>query len=93
MDQARFTELERKRDAEGLTSDEANELGRMMAEQEGKAYSNAEDREHPDALPDAIPEGHTGNVSPEDTPDREMRDAVDEDRSAASPAGETDDSS
>lgn len=34
MDERRFRELEEKRDSVGLTSDEANELGRMMATRE-----------------------------------------------------------
>ena len=33
MDEQRFKELERKRFEEGLSDEEANELGRMMAEQ------------------------------------------------------------
>ena len=42
MDQQRFKELERKRDEVGLSEEEANELGRMVAELEGQPYSNAE---------------------------------------------------
>jgi hypothetical protein len=39
MDQARYDELIAKRDGEeGLSDDEANELGRLMAEHEGVAY-------------------------------------------------------
>jgi hypothetical protein len=34
MDERRFRELEEKRDSVGLTSDEADELGRMMAARE-----------------------------------------------------------
>jgi hypothetical protein len=49
MDEKRFRELERKRDAEGLSHEEANELGRMMAEKEGRPYANAEDMSHPEA--------------------------------------------
>jgi hypothetical protein len=49
MDEQRFRELERKRDAEGLSHEEANELGRMMAEKEGRPYANAEGRSHPEA--------------------------------------------
>jgi len=51
MDEQRFQELEKKRDEFGLSKDEANELGRLMAEKEGKPYSNAEERAHPDSLP------------------------------------------
>ncbi len=45
VDEQRFEQLERKRDEEGLTDEEANELGQMMAEKEGEPYSNAADRE------------------------------------------------
>ena len=43
MDQARFDELNRKRYLEGLTNEEADELGRLMAEREGKPYQSAEE--------------------------------------------------
>jgi hypothetical protein len=43
VDQARFEELEHKRDTAGLTDEEANELGRMIAEREGRPYSNRDD--------------------------------------------------
>ena len=44
IDQKRFDELDRKRvGPEGLTREEADELGRMMAEREGKPYANADD--------------------------------------------------
>jgi hypothetical protein len=42
VDQARFEELTKKRDEEGLTTEEANELGRMIAEKEGKPYASAD---------------------------------------------------
>jgi hypothetical protein len=42
MDEARFEELKRKRRDQGLSRDEADELGRMMAERMGKPYSNAD---------------------------------------------------
>jgi len=38
MDEARYTELVGKRDSEGLSDDEANELGRLEAEKEGVPY-------------------------------------------------------
>jgi hypothetical protein len=46
MNDQRFQELMRKRDSSGLTGDEANELGRMMAERDGAPYSNASKRDH-----------------------------------------------
>jgi hypothetical protein len=51
MDDERFAELKRKRDSEGLTDDEADELGRLMAEREGKPYSNADAVSSSDATP------------------------------------------
>jgi len=51
MDEKRFDELSRKRFQGGLSRDEADELGRMMAEKEGEPYSNADEREHPERLP------------------------------------------
>ena len=41
MDEQRFKELERKRFEEGLSDEEANELGRMMAERAGDEYQSA----------------------------------------------------
>jgi hypothetical protein len=39
MDEARYDELIAKRDGEeGLSDDEANELGKLIAEKEGTAY-------------------------------------------------------
>jgi hypothetical protein len=48
MDDQRFQELIRKRDSSGLTGDEANELGRMIAEREGAPYSNASEQGPPE---------------------------------------------
>jgi hypothetical protein len=48
MDEKRWQELIHKRDTEGLTDQEANELGKMMAEREGKPYGNAAQVEHPE---------------------------------------------
>ena len=53
MDRARFEELKAKRSEEGLTDDEANELGRMFAEEEGERYANADMRPSPEETPDA----------------------------------------
>lgn len=39
-DDARYQELMAKRDGSGLTAEEANELGRLMAAKEGKTYSH-----------------------------------------------------
>jgi len=53
MDERRYEELKAKRFDQGLTDEEADELGRMMAEEEGKPYGNADGRPHPDAEPEA----------------------------------------
>jgi hypothetical protein len=42
MDQARFEQLKKKRSEEGLTDEEANELGQMFAEAEGEEYQSAD---------------------------------------------------
>ena len=42
MDTTRYEELTAKRDDVGLTDEEADELGKMVAEIEGKAYGNAD---------------------------------------------------
>jgi hypothetical protein len=39
----RYEDLISKRDGEGLSEDEADELGRLIAEREGKPYANADD--------------------------------------------------
>lgn len=51
MDQARYEELIRKRDTVGLTRKEADELGRLLAESEGRPYGNADEVETPDEGP------------------------------------------
>ncbi len=43
MDEKRFQELLDKRSRVGLSDLEADELGRMYAEQQGVPYTNAED--------------------------------------------------
>jgi hypothetical protein len=39
---SRYEDLIAKRDSEGLTQEEANELGELIAQREGKTYGNAE---------------------------------------------------
>jgi hypothetical protein len=39
----RYQELTEKRDGPGLSEEEADELGRLMAERRGKQYGNADD--------------------------------------------------
>lgn len=52
MNTQRLEELEKKRFEAGLTHEEANELGRLLAERAGRPYGNAESPGHPD-LPTA----------------------------------------
>ena len=52
VDERRLDELKEKRQAKGLTDDEADELGRMFAEEAGKPYSNARHGLEPDAPDD-----------------------------------------
>ena len=48
MDRQRFEELKRKAEGEvGLTEGEANELGRLYAEEMGEPYANAQSTEIP----------------------------------------------
>ncbi|MFL5737576.1 MAG: hypothetical protein ACJ76P_09585 [Actinomycetota bacterium] len=64
MDEARMQELQVKRKDTGLTDDEADELGRLYAEQAGKPYSNARHEPDPDTPHDPrLPENQrvTGN--------------------------------
>jgi len=42
MDRERLAFLKKKREGAGLSAEEANELGRLMAEDRGEEYSNAE---------------------------------------------------
>jgi hypothetical protein len=79
MDERRFEELDRKRTESGLTEEEANELGRLMAERMGQPYSNAQDREDPDALDEKEGLPDPTNVTPDVMPDEEMREAIEED--------------
>lgn len=52
MDERRFRELEEKRDSEGLTDEEASELGRMLAEREGREYGDAKSQPDPESEPE-----------------------------------------
>lgn len=51
MDQRRYEELLTKRESVGLTREEADELGRLVAEIEGRRYSNADALDHSDSVP------------------------------------------
>jgi len=42
MDRARLAFLKEKRSGAGLSAEEANELGRLLAEEAGEDYSNVE---------------------------------------------------
>ncbi|HEX9235082.1 MAG TPA: hypothetical protein VF972_02250 [Actinomycetota bacterium] len=53
MDRSRFEELKKKRFEEGLSDEEADELGRFFAEEEGERYANASTRPSAEETPDA----------------------------------------
>jgi hypothetical protein len=72
VDEKRFAELERKKVEQGLTDEEANELGWMIAAKEKQPYSNAQAREHPDAAPE--PEAGPLEGEAEPSPRRIPRD-------------------
>jgi len=67
MDERRFEDLIRKRDGVGLSDREADELGRMIAEREGKPHHNAGDI-HPD---DPHPNGAVTPAQAEQATERE----------------------
>jgi hypothetical protein len=63
VDERRIEELTEKRRETGLSDQEADELGKLFAEQEGKPYSNAKlsklppgERGADTPVPDAVPE-------------------------------------
>src|SRR5207247_8695585 len=53
MEEERFEELDEKRSEEGLSHEEAHELGRLIADKEGKRYSSHDDRHEQDGEPKA----------------------------------------
>src|SRR5205823_9312803 len=93
----RFEELDEKRLDEGLTHEEAHELGKMMAEKEGKSYSSHDDRppeeEEPKAWEEAAKEGEesqqeeTATPAPADDHLPEEERAVGTERQPIGPAG------
>lgn len=77
VDAQRYEGLLRKRDEVGLSDDEANELGRMMAEREGKPYGRTPGvtriREAPNG-DGTDPDAERGDISAEESArDEEMR--------------------
>ena len=97
MDEQRFEELKEKRFREGLTDEEADELGRLMAESEGKPYSSHEDLSGPDEEPkawdEAAKEGEetgqdeTATPAPADDHRPEEERAVGTERQPVPPSG------
>jgi hypothetical protein len=61
MDDARMNALMEKRDAHGLSDNEADELGRLLAERDGREYGNA----------DSIVPDDRGDASRHGPPERE----------------------
>jgi hypothetical protein len=73
VDQSRFEELKKKQESgEGLTEAEANELGRMLAEEQGVPYQSADDLREQEA--DSTKEPGEG-IADEDSPETAVRDA------------------
>jgi hypothetical protein len=60
MDTTRYEALTAKRDEQGLTDEEADELGKMVAELEGRAYENAETLHSEEQVASSEPEGASG---------------------------------
>jgi hypothetical protein len=52
VDEARMQELQAKRKTNGLTDEEADELGHLYAENAGKPYSNARHEPEPELTHD-----------------------------------------
>jgi hypothetical protein len=73
VDQSRFEELKKKKGSgEGLTDAEANELGRMLAEEQGVPYQSADDLREQEA--DRAKEPGEG-IADEHRPETAVRDA------------------
>ena len=53
MEEERFEELDEKRSDEGLSHEEAHELGKLIAEKEGKPYGSHDDRPDQEEQPKA----------------------------------------
>lgn len=90
VNEQRFDQLARKRDTEGLTADEANELGRMMAEREGKPYGNAETRAEPEeteGLGEAAKEGEDAGQDEVVQPTGDKTEPADAERPLVGPGG------
>lgn len=85
-DEKRIEELTRKRLETGLSDGEADELGKLFAEQEGKPYSNAKLSKLPagergvDLVPDAVPQQFR-SVEEIDALSEQAREAEEIDRS------------
>ena len=90
VSEQRFDQLERKRDTEGLTGDEANELGRLMAEREGKPYSNAEMRDEPEeteGVDEVAKEGEEAGQDEAVRPTGDKAEPADAERPLVGPGG------
>jgi hypothetical protein len=56
MGEDRYHQLIEKRDGPGLSDEEADELGRLIAEKEGQPYGGADARSHEQELEDRADE-------------------------------------
>lgn len=84
MDRDRFEELKRKAAGEGLTDEEAGELGRMYAEERGEPYQDA--GSFRDA--DAASEDQSSQQRREQDAAARAEDTEERDRAQAIPPGE-----
>jgi hypothetical protein len=69
MDEARYRALMEKRDGVGLTDEEADELGALLAEKSGEAYGGSEERSASEAEAQAADDEHRRE---KETPPREL---------------------
>jgi hypothetical protein len=77
MDRARYDELIKKRDDVGLTDDEANELGRLMADERGERYGSADNPpEDVAAERDAVEAEEKAEIEEGERADRDVDESV-----------------
>ena len=82
VDEQRYAELDRKRFTSGLTKEEADELGEMMAQREGKTHLTAEQVAAEEAIEEASSSGDEEKPANEDELEawRRSRDNADRER-------------
>ena len=84
VDQARMDQLKEKRSGEGLTEEEANELGRLMAEERGEPYGNADNPpEDVEVERDAVEAEEKAEIEEGEREDRDVDESVQDDERLA----------